>query len=45
MSKTMPRAIVGVFAFGLLSLSASGQAQTENVSLQCRGTDHDRHDG
>ena len=26
----MPRAIVGVFAFGLLSLSASGQAQTRN---------------
>jgi uncharacterized damage-inducible protein DinB len=34
MAKTMLRAIVGVFAFGLLSLSASGQAQTEHVSLQ-----------
>jgi len=33
MAKTMRRAIVGVFASGLLSLSASGQAQTENVSL------------
>jgi hypothetical protein len=33
MAKTMLRAIIGVFAFGLLSLSASGQAQTENVSL------------
>ncbi len=29
----MPRAIVGVLAFGLLSLSAAGQAQTNNVSL------------
>jgi hypothetical protein len=33
MAKTMLRAIIGVFAFGLLSLSAAGQAQTENVSL------------
>jgi hypothetical protein len=33
MAKTMRRAIVGVFASGLLSLSAAGQAQTENVSL------------
>jgi uncharacterized damage-inducible protein DinB len=29
MAKTLLRAIVGVFAFGLLSLSASGQAQTQ----------------
>jgi len=37
MAKTMFRAIVGMSAFGLLSLftlSASGQAQTEKVSLQ-----------
>jgi len=33
MSKTMPRAIVGVLAFGLLSLSASGQ-ETRNVSVR-----------
>jgi hypothetical protein len=33
MNNTMHRAIVGVLAFGLLSLSASGQAQTKNVSL------------
>ena len=33
MAKTMLRAIVGVFAFGFLSLSAAGQAQTKNVSL------------
>jgi len=32
MSKTMTRAITGAFAFGLLSLSASGQARTGNVS-------------
>ena len=30
----MPRAIVGVFAFGILSLSASGQAQTRDVSVR-----------
>lgn len=30
----MLRAIVGVFVVGFLSLSASGQAQTESVSLQ-----------
>ncbi len=34
MNKTMLRAIVGVFGFGFLSLSAFGQAQTANVSLQ-----------
>jgi uncharacterized damage-inducible protein DinB len=34
MAKSKLRAIVGVFAFGLLSLSTSGQAQTEQVSLQ-----------
>ena len=34
MAKTKLRAIVGVFAFGLLALSVSGQAQTESVSLQ-----------
>jgi uncharacterized damage-inducible protein DinB len=34
MNKTMLRAIVGVFAFWFLSLSTSGQAQTEHVSLQ-----------
>ena len=34
MNNTMLRAIVGVFVVGFLSLSASGQAQTENVSLQ-----------
>jgi uncharacterized damage-inducible protein DinB len=34
MNKTMLRAIVGVFVFGFLSLSAFGQAQTESVSLQ-----------
>ena len=34
MNKTMLRAIVGVFVFGFLSLSALGQAQTANVSLQ-----------
>jgi hypothetical protein len=33
MSKTMPRAIVAAFAFGLLSLSAPGQAQTKDASL------------
>jgi hypothetical protein len=33
MNNTMHRAIVGVLAFGLLSPSASGQAQTKNVSL------------
>jgi hypothetical protein len=32
MDKTMTRAIVGVFAFGLFSLSASGEAQTEDLS-------------
>jgi hypothetical protein len=32
MPKTMLRAIVGVFAFGLLSVSASRLAQTEHVS-------------
>ena len=32
MAKIMLRAIVGVFAFGLLSLPASGAAQTEDVS-------------
>ena len=32
MAKTMLRAIVGVFAFGLLTLSASGEAHTEAVS-------------
>lgn len=30
----MPRAIVSVFAFGLLSLSTSGQAQTSNGSVR-----------
>ena len=34
MKNTMLGAIVGVFAFASLSLSASGQAQTEKVSLQ-----------
>jgi uncharacterized damage-inducible protein DinB len=34
MNKTIFRAIVGVFVVGSLSLSASGQAQTEKVSLQ-----------
>src|SRR5262245_30896005 len=34
MNKTMLYAIAGVFAFGILSLSASGQAQTKSVSLQ-----------
>ena len=34
MNKTMPRVLVGVFVFGFLSLSALGQAQTANVSLQ-----------
>ncbi|HEY7288744.1 MAG TPA: DinB family protein [Vicinamibacterales bacterium] len=34
MNNTMLRAIVGVFAVGFLSLSASGQAQTDKVSLQ-----------
>src|SRR5262245_9954861 len=34
MNKTMPRALVSVLAFGLLSRSVSGQAQTKNVSLQ-----------
>src|SRR5262245_50811736 len=33
MTKTMLRTIVGAFAFGLLSLCASGQAQTEHLSL------------
>src|SRR3954454_2828643 len=32
MTRTMPRAIASAFAFGLLSLSASGQAQTEHPS-------------
>ena len=32
MAKIMLRAIVGVFAFGLLSLSASGEAHTEDAS-------------
>jgi len=34
MNKTMPRVLVGAFVFGFLSLSALGQAQTANVSLQ-----------
>jgi uncharacterized damage-inducible protein DinB len=34
MNNTMLRAIVGVFVVGFLSLSVSGQAQTEKVSLQ-----------
>ncbi len=34
MNNTMLRSIVGVFAFGFLSLSAIGQAQTANASLQ-----------
>ena len=34
MNKTMLRSIVGVFVVGFLSLSVSGQAQTENLSLQ-----------
>ena len=34
MNKTLLRPIVGVFVVGFLSLSAFGQAQTENVSLQ-----------
>lgn len=34
MNNTMLRAIVGVFVAGFLSLSVSGQAQTEKVSLQ-----------
>jgi uncharacterized damage-inducible protein DinB len=34
MNKTRLLAIVGVCALGFLSLSASGQAQTKNVSLQ-----------
>jgi 3-keto-disaccharide hydrolase len=34
MNKTMPRTIAGVFAFGLLSLPAPGQAQTRNVSVR-----------
>jgi uncharacterized damage-inducible protein DinB len=34
MNKTMLRATVGAFILGLLSLSASGQAQTDKVSLQ-----------
>jgi uncharacterized damage-inducible protein DinB len=34
MNKTMLRPIVGVFVLGFLPLSASGQAQTEKVSLQ-----------
>jgi hypothetical protein len=34
MAKTMLHVIVGVFAFGFFSLSASGQPQTRNVSLQ-----------
>ncbi len=34
MNKTLLRSIVGVFVFGFLSLSASGQAQTDHVSLQ-----------
>src|SRR5262245_5939813 len=34
MNKTMPRAIVSAVVLGILSLSASGQAQRKNVSLQ-----------
>jgi uncharacterized damage-inducible protein DinB len=34
MNNTMLRAIVGMFVVGFLSLSVSGQAQTEKVSLQ-----------
>jgi uncharacterized damage-inducible protein DinB len=34
MNNTMLRAIVGVLVVGFLSLSVSGQAQTEKVSLQ-----------
>ena len=34
MNNTMLRGIVGVFVVGFLSLSVSGQAQTEKVSLQ-----------
>jgi len=34
MNNTMLRSMLGVFVFGFLSLSALGQAQTENVSLQ-----------
>jgi uncharacterized damage-inducible protein DinB len=34
MAKTLLRVFVGVIAVGLLSLSASGQAQTDKVSLQ-----------
>jgi hypothetical protein len=33
MNKTMLRAIVGVLAFGLLSPSASGQAQTKPITI------------
>jgi uncharacterized damage-inducible protein DinB len=34
MNNTLVRVIVGVFAFACLSLSTSGQTQTQNVSLQ-----------
>ena len=34
MNNTLLRAIVGMFVVGFLSLSVSGQAQTENLSLQ-----------
>ncbi len=34
MNRTMLRATVGAFALGFLSVSASGQAQTDKVSLQ-----------
>jgi uncharacterized damage-inducible protein DinB len=34
MAKTTLHALVGVFAIGFLALSASGQAQTPNLSLQ-----------
>ena len=34
MNNTLLRVIVGVFAFGLASMSASGQTQTQKVSLQ-----------
>ena len=45
MARTMFRVIVGVFASGLLSLSASRAAQTEDcVAASGRGTHHDRHD-
>jgi len=34
MAKTLFRTILGVFALGLVTLSTSGQAQTDNASLQ-----------